>query len=161
MTLTDWVALLNEPKAILGPYKGKAPSLATFAPHWWSASFDSVAIAGQFMQLPELVPPSWGNSEQARADVVFRFTTVRLLHVDGVLERSDDDDSLHGKPCGISGQCSLTAMGDAFIDDAGNGIFRPWKQFKFVQPAFTILLEAGDVSIVCGRGASSQPRPWV
>lgn len=160
MTLTDWVALLNEPMAILGPYKGKPPSLATFSPYSWSASFDSVGIAGQFMQLPEQGPPSWRNSEQARADAVFRFTTVRLLHVDGVLEQSDDDDSLHGKPCGVSGHCSLTSMDDAFIDDEGHGIFRPWKQFKFVQPAFTILLEAGDVSIVWGRQASRQRPAW-
>lgn len=160
MTLTDWVALLNEPMAILGPYKGKPPPLATFSPHSWSASFDSVGIAGQFMQLPEQVPPSWRNSEPARADAVFRFTTVRLFHVDGVLEQSNDDDSLHGKPCGVSGQCSLTAMDDAFIDDVGHGIFRPWKQFKFVQPAFTMLLEAGDVSIVWGRQASRQRPAW-
>lgn len=153
MTLTDWVALLDEPKAILGAYQGKAPPLATFAPHAWSASFDSVAIAGQFMQLPEQIPPSWGNSEQARADVVFLFREVRLLRVEGMMEYSVKDDSLHGKPCGISGQCSLTAMGDAFIDDAGRGVLRPWKQFKFVQPAFSILIEAGDVSISCGRRA--------
>ena len=160
MTLTDWAALLNEPKAILGPYKGKAPPLATFAPHSWSASSDSVAIAGQFMQLPEQIPSSWGNSQQVRADVVFHFTAVRLLHVDGVLEQSVNDDSLHGKPCGISGECSLTAMLDAFIDDVGHGVYRPWKQFKFVQPAFSVLLEAGDVSLVCGRRASSQQPAW-
>lgn len=160
MTLTDWVAFLSEPKAILGPYKGKAPPLATFAPHLWSASFDFVSIAGQFMQLPEEVPISWGNSEQARADAVFRFGTVRLLHVDGVLEQGDEDDSLHGRPCGISGQCSLTAMSNMFIDDVEHGIFRPWMQFKFTQPAFTILLEAGDVSIICGQRASSQRKAW-
>lgn len=85
---------------------------------------------------------------------------TRLRRVDGLLERSNDDDSLLGRPCGKSGECSLTAMGDAFIDDVGHGIFRPWKQFKFVQPAFTILLEAGDVSIVCGLRASSQKRAW-
>jgi hypothetical protein len=153
MTLTDWAALLREPKAILGPYRGKAPPLATFAPHSWSASFDSVAIAGQFMQLPEQVPQSWGISGLARADVVFHFTEVRLLHVDGVLGQSVDDDSLHGNPCGIPGQCSLTATPDAFIDDTERGVFLPWKQFKFVQPAFSFLLEAGDVSTVWGRRA--------
>lgn len=160
MILTDWAALLNEPKAILGPYKGKAPPLATFAPHSWTASFDSVEIAGQFTLLPEQVPPSWGNSGQPRADVVFHFNEVRLLHVDGILKRNVDDDSLHGRPSGVTGQCSLTAMPDAFIDDAGHGIFRPWKQFKFEQAAFSISLEAGDVSIVCGVRASRQQPAW-
>lgn len=59
MTLTDWVAFLSGPKAILGPYKGKAPPLATFASHSWRATFDFVSIAGPFMQLPEEVPLSW------------------------------------------------------------------------------------------------------
>ncbi|MBQ5940468.1 hypothetical protein [Massilia sp. AB1] len=152
----DWTALLVEPKAILGPYKGKAPPLSTFAPYAWRAQFDDVAIAGQFMQLPEQVPPSWGSRDSARAEVVFEFHDVRLFRVDGVLERSDEDDSLHGMPCGMPGQCSIEAAPEAYIDDAERGIFIPWKQFSFTQKSFSLLVEAGHVSIYCGRRASGQ-----
>lgn len=156
MTLTDWSALLNEPKSILGPYQGKAPPLDTFAPYAWRAQFDHVAIAGQFMLLPEQVPSSWGSPEQARAEVVFEFGDVRVLHVDGVLERSAMDDSLHGVPYGIPGQCSLTATPEPYLEDVEAGITLPWKQFKFIQPTFSISLEAGYVSLYCGRRVSGQ-----
>lgn len=154
--LTDWSALLNEPKSILGPYQGRPPPLETFAPYAWRAQFDHVAIAGQFLLLPEQLPPSWGSREQARAEVVFEFGEIRLFRVVGILERSSRDDSLHGNPSGILGHCSLIAMPDTFLEVAERGIIRPWKQFKFVQPTFSILLEAGDVSLYCGRRVSAQ-----
>jgi hypothetical protein len=160
MILTDWVTLLNRPMTILGPYKGKIPPLATFAPHAWGATFNEVSISGQFMQLPEQVPPSWSTPEPARADVVFEFLGVRLLRVEGVLERSNEDDQLHGMPCGIPGECSLTAMLDLCLDDVEKGLIIPWKQFKFMQPEFSMLIEASDVSITCGRRASNRRRPW-
>jgi hypothetical protein len=156
MILTDWSALLNEPKSILGPYQGKAPRLDTFAPYAWRAQFDHVAIAGQFMQLPEQVPSSWGSPEQARAEVVFEFEDVRVLRVDGVLERSAVDDSLHGAPHGMPGQCSLNATPEPYLEVVEAGITLPWKQFKFVQPTFSISLEAGYVSLYCGRRVSGQ-----
>lgn len=152
----DWTTFLSEPKAILGPYKGKAPSLASFAPHAWRAQFDHVAIAGQFLHLPEQLPPSWGVPEEARAEVVFEFHDVRLFQVNGVLECGVRDDSLHGLPYGVPGQCSLTAMDEPFIDDAERGLWLPWKQFSFKQPTFSLLLESGDVTIYCGRRVSGQ-----
>lgn len=153
---TNWSALLHEPKSILGPYQGKAPPLNTFAPHAWRAQFDHVAIAGQFMLLPEQVPSSWGSPEQARAEVVIEFHDVRVLRVDGVLERSVKDDSLHNEPHGMPGQCSLTAIPEPYLKLAAAGITHPWKQFKFVQPAFSIFLEAHYVSLHCGRRARGQ-----
>lgn len=158
--LSDWAGLLDRPMEILGPYKGKTPPLTTFAPHAWSASFDRVSIFGQFMQLPDQVPPSWGTSEGARADVVFKFLGVRLLRVEGALERSIDDDELHGLPCGIPGECSLSAMPDLVMHDKERGLSEPWKQFKYKQPACSILIEASDVRLECGRRAHDRPRPW-
>ncbi|XLZ67838.1 hypothetical protein ABT364_14855 [Massilia sp. SR12] len=156
MTRADWTALLDEPKAILGPYNGAAPSLAEFAPHAWRTHFNQVAIAGQFVRLPEIVPASWGPSVEARAEVVFEFYDVRLLRVDGILEPDDNDDSLHGLPKGKQGQCSLTTMDDTYIRFEDTGITRPWKRFSFSQPSFSLMLEAGGVSIYCGRRASGQ-----
>lgn len=156
MTHNDWSTLLNEPKSILGPYRGKPPPLHTFAPYAWHAQFDHVAIAGQFMLLPEQVPSSWGSPEEARAEVLFEFADVRVLRVEGVLERSVIDDSLHGAPHGILGQCSLTTTLEIYPEVVEAGITLPWKQFKFAQPTFSISLEAHYVSLYCGRSASSQ-----
>lgn len=156
MTRTDWTALLDEPKAILGPYNGAAPALAEFAPHAWRTHFNQVAIAGQFLRLPETIPASWGPPEEARAEVVFEFYDVRLLRIDGILECDDNDDSLHGLPKGKPGQCSLTAMEDAYIRFVDTEITRPWKLFSFSQPSFSLLLEAGGVRIYCGRRVSGQ-----
>jgi hypothetical protein len=156
MTTTDWTALLDEPKAILGPYNGNPPSLAEFAPHAWRAQFNEIAIAGQFVRLPEKVPVSWGAPEEARAEVVFEFYDVRLLRVDGVLACGVDDDSMHGLPYGKLGQCSLSATTDTYVQIVERGISRPWKQFSFVQPAFSLLIEAGGVNIYCGRRVSGQ-----
>lgn len=156
MTITDWTALLDEPKAILGPYNGIAPSLSEFAPHAWRTQFNEVAIAGQFVRLPEKVPASWGAPEDARAEVVFEFYEVRLLQVDGVLAHGVDDDSMHGLPYGQLGQCTLTATTDTYIEISESGLSLPWKQFSFVQPEFSLLLEAGGVRIYCGRRVSGQ-----
>jgi len=156
MKPSDWPVLLDEPKAILGPYNGNAPSLAEFAPHAWRAQFNEVAIAGQFVRLPEKVPASWGAPEEARAEVVFEFYDVRLLRVDGVLACGIDNDSMHGLPYGELGKCSLSATTDTYIEIVEKGISRPWKQFSFVQPAFSLLLEAGGVNIYCGRRVSGQ-----
>src|SRR5688572_12042536 len=101
MTSPNWTDLLSEPKSITGPYGGSSPSLTTFAPHSWRAHFDQVAIAGQFLSLPEIVPTSWGPPDTARAEVVFVFYEVRLLEVHGILVPGVDDDSLHGTPCGV------------------------------------------------------------
>lgn len=153
MTSTDWAALLTEPKAILGAYKGCAPSLASFAPHAWHAHFDQVSIAGQFMQLPDQVPPGWVDAGAARADVVLRFSGVRLLRVEGTLTASTEDDSLHGKPCGVLGKCALVALPEAFIHDVDRALVLPWKQFSVAQGSFSLLLEAGNVAILCGNSA--------
>jgi hypothetical protein len=156
MITTEWATLLSEPKAILGAYKGKAPSLATFAPHAWRAQFGEIAIAGQFMQLPEQIPSSWGVGEEARAEVVFEFHDVRLFQVDGVLEYGIKDDSLHGLPCGVPGQCSMIARHDAYIDDVERNIYIPWKRFSFTQSGFSLVVESGSVLIYCGRSVSAQ-----
>jgi hypothetical protein len=156
MTKTDWTTLLDEPKAILGPYNGTAPPLTEFAPHAWRAQFNEVAIAGQFVRLPEKIPASWGPPEEARAEVVFEFCEVRLLRVDGVLEYDVIDDSMHGLPFGKLGHCSLTATTDYYIRDVERDFTRPWKQFSFTQPTFSLLLEAGGVRIYCGRRVSAQ-----
>ncbi|WP_374582984.1 hypothetical protein [Pseudoduganella sp.] len=156
MTITEWTALLDEPKSILGPYNGTAPSLSAFAPHAWRAHFNQVAIAGQFLHMPNVVPASWGPREEARAEVVFEFYDVRLLRVDGTLERDDNDDSMHGMPKGKLGQCTLTAMSDAYIRFAETGVTRPWKQFSFSQPSFSLSIEAGGIRIYCGRRVSGQ-----
>lgn len=156
MTRTDWTAFLDEPNAILGPYNGKVPSLAEFAPYAWRSQFNEFAFAGEFVRLPEIVPTSWGDPDVARAELVFEFYDVRLFRVDGVLARSVDDDSMHGLPRGEPGQCSLTATTDTYIEIAEKGISRPWKRFSFVQPEFSLLLEAGGVRIYCGRRVSGQ-----
>ena len=154
MAATDWTALLMQPKAILGAYAGNAPPLSTFAPHAWHAQFDELTIFGQFMRLPEKIPPSWGTAGNARADVVFRFIGIRLLRVDGVLNYSKEDDSLHGQPCGLPGACSLAATSDLHVNDVERDCFMLWKRFSFEQDAFSLLVEARHVSITCGRRAS-------
>lgn len=156
MTRIDWTALLDEPKAILGPYNGNPPSLAEFAPYAWRAQFNQVAIAGQFIRLPEIIPTSWGDPKKARAEVVFEFYDVRLFRVDGVLACGVDDDSMHGLPHGELGQCSLSSTSDTYLEIIERGISRPWKRFSFVQPEFSLLLEAGGAAISCGRRVSGQ-----
>jgi len=156
MKLMDWTTLLDQPKAILGAYAGTAPSLTTFAPYAWHADAHQVAFAGQFLQLPEKVPPRWGSADKARADFVFTFSGIRALHVDGMLLTSPNDDSLHGNPCGEPGDCSLIALPEAFLL-LPDGSTRPWKQFRFVQRSFSFQIEAGNVRIVSGRRAASHP----
>ncbi len=145
---------------ILGPYGGEAPSLLTFAPHAWRAQFCHVAVAGQFMQLPHKVPPSWGPPGQARAYAVFEFSEVRRLKVDGFLSASEEDDSMHGKPCGVAGDCSLIGLPNVFFENPDNGVVLPLKRFNFSQASFSISLEAGSVMLYCGRRASSQFGQW-
>ena len=156
MTSTDWTSLLVEPKAILGPYGGAVPSLATFAPHAWRAHFNHFAIAGQFMQLPERVPASWASPGRARADVVFEFLGVRRLRVEGSLARSREDDSLHGNPCGVKGECSLVALPDVCFENQENGVVLHWRRFSLQQAEFLLSLEAESVMLYCGRRAGSQ-----
>lgn len=156
MTSARWTESLVEPKAITGPYGGSAPSLATFSPHSWRAHFDHVAIAGQFLSLPENVPTSLGPPSTARAEVVFEFHEVRLLQVQGLLERGVDDDTLHGNPCGVTGACSLIDMPEPYLRDAHGKVLSFWKRFDFTQGTFSIRLEAGYVSIYCVRRASGQ-----
>ncbi len=154
MTSSNWVKLLDEPKAITGPYGGSVPSLSSFAPHAWRAHFDHVAVAGQFLSLPANVPPSWGTPGNARADVVFEFYDVRSLQVEGVLERGNDDDTLHGNPCGVSGIGSLIEMPEAYLKNALGEVLQHWKRFEFTQASFSIRIEAGNVAIYSGRRAS-------
>lgn len=156
MSSGAWVSLLVEPKAILGPYGGEAPSLDSFAPHAWRAHFNHVAIAGHFMQLPTKLPESWGLAGRARADVVFEFSDVRCLRVEGVLPRSEEDDSMHGLPCGITGRCVLEALSDSYLENPETGLVVPWKRFTFRQAEFFVSLEAGSAMLYSGRRASSQ-----
>jgi hypothetical protein len=151
-----WADLLVEPKAITGPYGGSAPALSTFSPHSWRAHFDHVAIAGQFLILPDTLPTSWGPREKARAEVVFEFHEVRFLQTQGVLERGIDDDSLHGNPCGVTGVCSLTDVPEPYLTDSKGEVISFWKRFEFTQDSFSIRIEAGNVYIYCGRRASAQ-----
>lgn len=152
----EWTSLLTEPKAVLGPYGGSPPPLSTFAPHAWRAQFDQLAIPGQFTQLPVNEPTSWGEPGNARADVVFEFSCTRLLRVDGFLKASESDDSLHGAPCGLPGDCSLIALPDFYLFDEERSIAIPWKRFEFQQSNFSIVLEAGHVRAYCGQRAVGQ-----
>lgn len=152
----DWTSHLVEPKTILGPYGGEAPPLAEFAPHAWRAQFNQVFVAGQFVHLPANVPSSWGTAQDARAYAVFHFLDVRLLQVEGVPQRSPEDDEMHGQPGGCTGECSLAALSDLFINDLESGIVVPWKRFSFRQPAASILVEAAHVTLTCGRRADGQ-----
>jgi hypothetical protein len=153
MTSSHWTELLAEPKAILGPYGGSTPALSTFAPHSWRVDFDQVAIAGLFLSLPENVPANWRSSGEARAEAAFVFHEVRLLEVQGLLERGLDDDTLHGKPSGVTGNCSLVETPEPFLKNAHGEVLSYWKRFDFSQEAFSFRVEASDVSIRWGRPA--------
>ena len=149
----EWTSLLTEPKSVLGPYSGSPPPLSAFAPHAWRAQFDQLAILGQFTQLPVNASASWREPWNDRADVVFEFCCTRLLRVDGSLKASERDDSLHGAPCGLPGDCSLIALPGFYLFDEERGIAIPWKRFEFQQSNFSIVLEAGHVRTYCGQRA--------
>lgn len=159
MTSARWTELLVEPNAILGPYGGSAPSLRTFAPHSWRVDFDQVAIAGQFLSLPDNVPASWRSSGKARAEAAFVFHEVRLLEIQGLLERGLGDDTLHGQPCGVTGICSFIETSEPFLKNAHGEVLTYWKRFDFNQEAFSFRVEAGDVSISCGPTSLARFRP--
>jgi hypothetical protein len=153
---SDWVWLLTEPKAVLGPYHGKAPSEQSFAAHSFRCDFDWFALAGQFLELPDSPPSSWAHERGFRADAVFEFLEVRRLEIRGRLQADSGDDSIHGWPVGRVGVFSLTEADDVFLAGTAGTPPRKWKRFSYESGPFNLLLEAAFVEVYPGRRARAQ-----
>jgi hypothetical protein len=151
-----WQSLLTEPKAVLGPYCAKAPSLNSFAPHSWRVDFNHVSVAGQFLELPLKPPDKWLYADTYRAYAVFEFSDVRKLEVVGMPNRSEQDDSLHLEAVGIASSCQLEELSEIWLDNPESGVKMAWRRFGLVQTGFSLELEAQHVMIYLGRQAIRQ-----
>jgi len=159
-----WTDLLVQPKAVLGAYAGKAPSLNSFAPHSFRILSDEVALAGQFFDLPEKPPESWlyestlpyGARSTYRAYCVFQFSEVRLFRATGLPTPGEEQDLMHGRAVGVPARCQLTELDDVFINDLDSGTRRNWCCFTLDQPKFQLEVEAGRVMVHVGRQALNQ-----
>ncbi|MBF5006039.1 hypothetical protein [Diaphorobacter caeni] len=148
-----WTNLLDEPMKILGPYEGKPPSLDTFAPHAYSVMLDGVSIEGQFLQLPSNVPSSWQAWDKPRAYAAFHFSSIRNFEARGLLAAGPEDDSLHGRIVGAPADARLICLSEPFIRSETGEVLKYWKKFELRQSAFSLAIEFGNVSIVCGQRA--------
>jgi hypothetical protein len=152
----DWASLLTQPMSVLGPYKGKAPSLSSFAPHSLRFDHDLLALAGQFMELPEGAPSTWGSGSNVRAYAVFEFHEIKNCTISGSPKAARDDDSMHGQPVGEVGACSLANTNEVFLTIAESNRRLYWKSFTFESKHLQISLLASSVSLYVGRQAGRQ-----
>lgn len=152
----DWASLLTEPMSVLGAYKGKAPSLSSFAPHSLRFDHEVLALAGQFMELPQTPPPSWGQGTNVKAYAVFEFHEIKNCTVSGSPKPGRDDDSMHGRPVGETGACSLSDTDEVYLTIPESNKQLYWKSFAFQSESLQISLLAGSVSLYVGRQAWRQ-----
>jgi hypothetical protein len=148
-----WWELLTEPKALLGPYGGRPPELGSFAPHALRADLDEISVAGQFMQLPTVLPATWGSGDQARAYAVFQFLGVRRFECEGLLQPSPRDDANHDAPVGQAAECGLVDLAPGPAQGGDRQTAVPWRRFTLRQPGFGLVVEAMAVSLRVGQKA--------
>ena len=151
-----WPSLLTEPKAVLGPYSGTAPSLSSFALHSWRSDFSHVSVVGQFLQLPHKPPEKWLYSGTYRVYAVFEFLGTRMLECAGTPTPGEQDDSMHLVPVGVTGICNLEELDEIWFDNPDNGLKVAWRRFSLLQPGFSLRLEAQHVMLYLGRQALRQ-----